>query len=108
MPNMYARGILFGKMVLELGDSCTAKNDKNDLSAEIEFKTKVHTHPYSPVPLPYRLTQGFFSGTYNALAGRLKHGSTDEVGEVSGKWSDIMEFKFTKVRASISIYPHHR
>jgi hypothetical protein len=42
MPNMYARGILFGKMVLELGDTCTAKNDVNGLSCDLEFKTKVH------------------------------------------------------------------
>jgi hypothetical protein len=44
MPNMYARGILFGKMVLELGDMCTAKNEKTGLLCELEFKTKViHT-----------------------------------------------------------------
>jgi hypothetical protein len=42
MPNMYARGILFGKMVLELGDTCTAKNDVNGLFCDLEFKTKVH------------------------------------------------------------------
>lgn len=79
MPNMYARGILFGKMVIELGDACTARNDAHDLNADIEFKTK-----------------GFFSGTYNAIAGRVKHGTTD-LGDVSGKWSALMEFKPTKV-----------
>ena len=41
MPNMYARGILFGKMVLELGDMCVAKNEKHGISCDIEFKTKV-------------------------------------------------------------------
>lgn len=80
MPNMYARGILFGKMVLELGDTCTVRNGAQDLNADIEFKTK-----------------GFFSGTYNAIAGRVKHGST-ELGEVMGKWSALMEFKTAKVR----------
>jgi hypothetical protein len=44
MPNMYARGILFGKMVLELGDICTAKNEKTGLSCDLEFKTKVKEH----------------------------------------------------------------
>ncbi|KAJ7051229.1 hypothetical protein C8F01DRAFT_1176332 [Mycena amicta] len=78
MPNMYARGILFGKMVLELGEQCTAKNEKNGMYADIEFKTK-----------------GFFSGTYNAISGRVRHNST-EVGEVSGRWSHTMEFKNTK------------
>jgi oxysterol-binding protein-related protein 8 len=82
MPNMYARGILFGKMVLELGDMSTARNDAHDLHAGIEFKTK-----------------GFFSGTYNAIAGRVKHGA-NEIGEVSGKWSAVMEFKSVKVSAS--------
>lgn len=41
MPNMYARGILFGKMVLELGDTCTVKNESRRLSCDLEFKTKV-------------------------------------------------------------------
>jgi hypothetical protein len=79
MPNMYARGILFGKMVLELGDTCTVRNDAQDFNADLEFKTK-----------------GFFSGTYNSIAGRVKHGST-ELGDITGKWSALMEFKPTKV-----------
>jgi len=41
MPNMYARGILFGKMVFELGDESTVENSKLGCSAQIEFKTKV-------------------------------------------------------------------
>ncbi len=80
MPNMYARGILFGKMVLELGDTCTVRNDAQDFHADLEFKTR-----------------GFFSGTYNSIAGRVKHGST-ELGDVTGKWSALMEFKPAKVR----------
>ncbi|KAL0945543.1 hypothetical protein HGRIS_014705 [Hohenbuehelia grisea] len=75
MPNMYARGILFGKMVLELGDTCIAKNEKHGLFCDLEFKTKP-----------------FFSGTYNAIAGRVRKGQTD-IGEISGKWSHVMDFK---------------
>jgi len=41
MPNMYARGILFGKMVLELGDTCVVKNERHGLVCDLEFKTKV-------------------------------------------------------------------
>ncbi|KAI5834742.1 Oxysterol-binding protein [Schizophyllum commune Tattone D] len=78
MPNMYARGILFGKMVLELGDTCTATNENNDIHCDLEFKTK-----------------GFFSGTYNAIAGRLRHKDKD-IGEITGRWSHVMEFKDTK------------
>ncbi|TFK19896.1 Oxysterol-binding protein [Coprinopsis marcescibilis] len=75
MPNMYARGILFGKMVLELGDTCTAKNDKHGLTCDLEFKTK-----------------GFFSGTYNAISGRIRR-SSSEIGEIGGRWSHIMDFR---------------
>lgn len=78
MPNMYARGILFGKMVLELGDTCVVKNERHGLVCDLEFKTK-----------------GFFSGTYNAIAGRVRRANT-EIGEVSGRWSHVMEFKGAK------------
>lgn len=78
MPNMYARGILFGKMVLELGDTCIAKNEKHELYCDLEFKTK-----------------GFFSGTFNAIAGRIRHGST-EVGEITGRWSHVMDYRSVK------------
>lgn len=78
MPNMYARGILWGKMVLELGDSCTAKNERNGFLADITFKTK-----------------GYFSGTYNSIAGKVKAGG-QEAGELCGKWSSVMEYKDTR------------
>ncbi|KAI0029071.1 Oxysterol-binding protein [Vararia minispora EC-137] len=78
MPNMFARGILFGKMVLELGDACSAHCGAHDVHADIEFKTK-----------------GFFSGAYNAIAGRARRG-TAELGEISGKWSEVMEFRSAK------------
>ncbi len=79
MPNMYARGILWGKMVLELGDSCTARNERSGLCAELQFKTK-----------------GYFSGTYNAISGKVKKNNSD-VGEISGKWSSVMDYKTSKV-----------
>ncbi|OSD05622.1 Oxysterol-binding protein [Trametes coccinea BRFM310] len=78
MPNMYARGILWGKMFLELGDSCMAKNEQTGHYADIQFKTK-----------------GYFSGTYNAIQGRIRRGNT-ETGEIYGKWSAVMEYKNSK------------
>lgn len=78
MPNMYARGILFGKMVLELGDTCTARNDQYGLVCDLDFKTK-----------------GFFSGSYNVVVGRVKKDKVD-LGEVSGKWTQVMDFKDAK------------
>ena len=40
-PNVYARSILFGKMFMELGDSCTIKSKKHNTESHIEFKQKV-------------------------------------------------------------------
>ncbi|EPX70976.1 oxysterol binding protein [Schizosaccharomyces octosporus yFS286] len=69
-PNMYARGILFGKMRIELGDHVTVRCPNTDLAADIEFKVK-----------------GFISGTYNSIAGKVKRISTGEVlYKLSGKW----------------------
>ncbi|KAG0747961.1 hypothetical protein G6F57_007281 [Rhizopus arrhizus] len=80
MPNVYARGILFGKMVLELGDSCTVRCKTSDLVCELDFKTK-----------------GFFSGQYNSVYGRVKKESTGEVlYEISGQWSDEIYIKMAK------------
>lgn len=81
MPNMYARGILWGKMVLELGDSCTARNDRLGLMADLQFKTK-----------------GYFSGTYNAISGKVKRTTnSSDLGEISGRWSSVMEYKPARV-----------
>jgi hypothetical protein len=49
MPNMYARGILFGKMVLELGDTAVVKNDVTGMHCDVDFKTKVR-FSYPPLP----------------------------------------------------------
>lgn len=75
MPSMYARGILFGKMVQELGDTSIVRNETTGLQCEVEFKTK-----------------GFFSGSYNAIGGKIK-GPKGEVGELSGHWHDTMELQ---------------
>lgn len=99
MPNMYARGILWGKMVLELGDSCTAKNERNGYIADINFKTKVSPRAqHLTTEMAKRsLTraQGYFSGAYNSIAGKVKS-SSQEIGEVCGKWSSVMEYKDSK------------
>ena len=41
MPNVYARGILFGTMIMELGDTSTVRCAATDLICELEFTTKV-------------------------------------------------------------------
>ncbi|OQE28895.1 hypothetical protein PENSTE_c003G04269 [Penicillium steckii] len=79
-PNMYARGILFGKMKYELGDHSYVRCPENNLVADIEFKTK-----------------GYFSGTYNAIGGTIKNEKTGEVlYELSGMWNGEMHLKDVK------------
>ncbi|POS87607.1 hypothetical protein EPUL_000933, partial [Erysiphe pulchra] len=79
-PNMYARGILFGKMKFELGDHSFVRCPELGLSADIEFKTK-----------------GYFGGTYNLIGGTIKNEQTSEIlYEISGSWSGEMKIKDTK------------
>ncbi|KAF7729849.1 hypothetical protein EC973_003583 [Apophysomyces ossiformis] len=88
MPNMYARGILFGKMVLELGDSCFVRCRTSDLVCELDFKTK-----------------GIFSGQYNSLSGRVKKESTGEVlFEISGQWSGEIFLKMPKASGKSPLF----
>ncbi|KAL8686692.1 MAG: hypothetical protein Q9218_006931 [Villophora microphyllina] len=76
-PNMYARGILFGKMKYELGDHSYVRCPENGLVADIEFKTK-----------------GYFGGTYNAIGGVIRSEKTGEtLYELSGMWSGEMVAK---------------
>jgi preprotein translocase subunit SecG len=79
LGSRYARGIVFGKMMLELGDESKVQNETNQVFCDVEFKTK-----------------GFFSGDYNAIGGRVRD-KTGVVGEISGKWNEVMELKRTKV-----------
>lgn len=81
-PNMYARGILFGKMKYELGDHSFIRCPENSLMADIDFKTK-----------------GYFGGTYNAISGVVKNEKTGEtLFELSGTWSGEIILKNVLVR----------
>ncbi|OBZ85163.1 Oxysterol-binding C23B6.01c [Choanephora cucurbitarum] len=82
MPNVYVRGILFGKMALELGGHCVVRCKTSDLICELDFKTK-----------------GFFSGQYDLVSGVIKRESTGEIlYEISGQWSNEIYIK--KVEAT--------
>ncbi|POS77251.1 oxysterol-binding protein, partial [Diaporthe helianthi] len=82
-PNMYARGILFGKMKYELGDHSFVRCPELGLVADLEFKTK-----------------GWVGGTYNAIGGFIKNEKTGEaLYEFSGLWSDEMVIKNLKVNS---------
>ncbi|KAK6462976.1 Oxysterol binding protein-like protein OBPa [Scheffersomyces coipomensis] len=79
-PNVYCRGILFGKMKMELGDHMYIKCASSGLEADIEFKTK-----------------GFISGTYDAIEGKIKDSKTqEELYIISGKWNEEMYIKDVK------------
>lgn len=87
-PNMYARGILFGRMKFELGDHMVIKCPANDLEADIDFKTK-----------------GFISGTYNAIEGIIRNTSTGEIlYEVTGKWNEVMELKNCQTKEKSTLF----
>nr|AZQ56682.1 oxysterol-binding protein [Suhomyces emberorum] len=79
-PNVYCRGILFGKLKTELGDHMYLKCAKTGFEADIDFKTK-----------------GFISGTYDAIEGVIKDSNTSEVlYNISGKWNEIIHIKSAK------------
>ena len=91
-PNMYARGILFGKMKYELGDHSFVRCPELGLVADIEFKTK-----------------GWMSGTYNAIGGCIKNERTGEaLFELSGLWSDEMSIKNLKTGRKEMFFDAHR
>ncbi|CAO3622126.1 unnamed protein product [Cunninghamella blakesleeana] len=88
MPNMYARGVLFGTMTLELGDKSKVSCKSSDLSCELEFKTK-----------------GFFSGQWNSVVGKIKKETTQEVlYEISGQWSNELYIKNCKTSQKILLF----
>ncbi|CCD27392.1 oxysterol-binding protein OSH6 NDAI_0K02010 [Naumovozyma dairenensis CBS 421] len=76
-PNMYARGILFGKMKFELGDHMIIKGP--NYNADILFKTK-----------------GYISGTYDSIEGTIKNNAGESLYSISGKWNDVMYIKDLK------------
>lgn len=79
-PNVYCRGILFGKLRYELGDQMVVKCEKLNLEAVIDFKVK-----------------GLISGTYDAIEGRIVDTTTGKcLYTLSGKWNEIMYIKNTE------------
>jgi hypothetical protein len=76
-PNMYARGILFGKMKYELGDHAVVRCPETGLEVDIEFKVK-----------------GWVGGTYNAIGGYIKDTKSGKnLYELSGLWNAEMFIK---------------
>lgn len=78
MPNTYARGILFGKLILELCEMSSIVCAKNDLRADVDFKAK-----------------GWISGGYNAIGGPVRQGRST-LGDVTGHWSSVIDYTDNK------------
>ncbi|KAF2840989.1 lytic polysaccharide monooxygenase [Patellaria atrata CBS 101060] len=75
-PNIYSRGIMFGKMKYELGDHSFVRCPESGMVADLEFKTK-----------------GYFGGTYNAIGGYIKDRNDKNLFELSGLWNGEMFIK---------------
>ncbi|KAI8811795.1 hypothetical protein BJ742DRAFT_674460 [Cladochytrium replicatum] len=74
LPNVYARGIVFGTMYMDVADAVVVRCKKSGLVAEIDFKVK-----------------GFFGGEYNGVGGQIKREKSGEVlHTISGRWSDTI------------------
>lgn len=90
-PNVYCRGILFGKLRYELGDQMVVKCPDHGYEATIDFKVK-----------------GMISGTYDAIEGKifdLKSGKTFYT--LSGKWNDVMDIKDAETGSTKVFYDTH-
>ena len=61
MPNMYARGMLFGQMTFELADTSTVASERSGMSCVVEFKTKVCPTPFS---FTLRINNGLLVGLF--------------------------------------------
>lgn len=87
-PNIYCRGILFGKLRYELGDHMLIKCEKLGLEADIEFKTK-----------------GFISGDYDVVEGTIKDTATSQVlFIIRGKWNEKLEIEDTQTGETSLFY----
>ncbi|KAL0478147.1 hypothetical protein AKO1_013084 [Acrasis kona] len=80
--NIYARGVIFGKLIMEVGGKTSISCKKTGMSAEIDFKTK---------PM--------FGGEYNGVSAKIKKkGHTTHT--ISGKWNNVLTIKKRKMLGS--------
>eukprot|EP00760_Papus_ankaliazontas_P025521 PhM_4_TR2761/c0_g1_i1/m.12919 len=78
MPTIYVRGLVFGKLLLELGGKAEITCPAHGLQVDIDFKVK-----------------GYFTGEYNAVVGGIfytKKGYKNPEVVFSGKWNEVMHF----------------
>ncbi|WVW85678.1 hypothetical protein I302_107716 [Kwoniella bestiolae CBS 10118] len=87
MPNTYARGILFGKMLLELCELSTIDCQATDYHADVDFKAK-----------------GWISGGYNVISGKVTGPGRTDIGDLSGHWSAAMDYSDKKTKEKKTVF----
>jgi len=88
-PTVYARGILWGTLLMELGGEVTVKCERTGLEAIIEFKTKP-----------------WVGGDYNRIEGKImqyegqgKKMKTSTLYVIRGKWDGVITIKGSKEKS---------
>ncbi|WWC63210.1 uncharacterized protein I303_105810 [Kwoniella dejecticola CBS 10117] len=87
MPNTYARGILFGKMLLELCELSTVDCQATEYHADVDFKAK-----------------GWISGGYNVISGKVTGPGRTDIGDLSGHWSSAMDYTDKKSKERKTVF----
>mmetsp|Transcript_24901 Transcript_24901/g.41004 ORF Transcript_24901/g.41004 Transcript_24901/m.41004 type:complete len:548 (-) Transcript_24901:759-2402(-) len=73
-PNYYARGLIIGRLLMEIGGSVTIRCRKTNLCCNLDFRTK-----------------GFFTGEYNRVKGSIKdEESGNQLYTIEGYWDSTI------------------
>eukprot|EP01113_Clastostelium_recurvatum_P003760 TRINITY_DN11656_c0_g1_i1.p1 TRINITY_DN11656_c0_g1~~TRINITY_DN11656_c0_g1_i1.p1 ORF type:complete len:426 (-),score=81.34 TRINITY_DN11656_c0_g1_i1:74-1351(-) len=78
-PSVYARGILFGTLLMEMVGTVNISCAKTGLKTEIEFKAKP-----------------FFGGDYDVIVGKIKNAKSETLYTINGKWHSAMTITHAK------------
>jgi len=76
-PDYYARGILIGKLLMETVGDVKINCPDTGYTAEITF-----------------IAKGIFTGTYNALTGKVKDKNGSVVATIDGQWDETIYVTF--------------
>ena len=97
-PVVYARGLLWGTLAMELGGNIYIKCDTTGYRSDIEFKVR-----------------GFFGGEPNLISGKISKGTVDEDGNwekklqtlhtFEGRWDGAINIKDTRTKVPTSPPP---
>jgi len=82
-PSFYARGILFGTLLMEMCGTVNINCAKTGLKTEIEFKAKP-----------------FWGGEYNVISGKIKNKASETLYNINGKWDSVINIVSSKTKVS--------